>query len=62
MIEWREENEQGEHLIQEKECDQPENLNWVHRKKKGMKNDERDENSPVETIDERLKGLHTNEN
>ena len=26
-----------------------------------MKNDELDENSPVETIDERLKRLHTNE-
>ena len=26
-----------------------------------MKNDERDENSPVEMIDERLKRLHTNE-
>ena len=24
------------------------NFNWVHRKKKGMKNDEQDENSPVE--------------
>ena len=28
---------------------------------KEMKNDERDENSPVETIDERLKRLRTNE-
>ena len=36
-------------------------LNWVHRKKKGMKNDEQDENSSVEMIDERLKRLHTNE-
>ena len=26
-----------------------------------MKNDEQDENSPVKTIDERLKRLHTNE-
>ena len=26
-----------------------------------MKNDERDENSPVEIIDERLKRLHTSE-
>ena len=29
--------------------------------KKAMKNDERDENSPVEIIDERLKRLHMNE-
>ena len=36
-------------------------LNWVHRKKKGMKNDEQDENSPVELIYERLKRLHTTE-
>ena len=36
-------------------------LNWVHRKKNGMKTDEQDENSPVETIDERLKRLHMNE-
>ena len=36
-------------------------LNWVHQKKKGMKNVEQNENSPVETIDGRLKGLHTNE-
>ena len=39
----------------------PKDLNWVHRKKKGMNNDEQDDNSPVETIDERLKRLHTNE-
>ena len=36
-------------------------LNWVHRKKKGMKNDEQDENSPVELIYERLKRLHMTE-
>ena len=29
--------------------------------KKERKNDERDENSPVETIEGRLKRLHTNE-
>ena len=39
----------------------PKNLNSVHRKKKGMKNDERDENSPVEIIEGRLKRLRTNE-
>ena len=36
-------------------------LNWFHRKKKGMKNDERDENSPVEIIEGRLKRLRANE-
>ena len=41
--------------------DNKENLNCVHRKKKGMKNDERDENSPVEIIEGRLKRLRTNE-
>ena len=30
-------------------------------KRKGMKNDERDENSPIEKIEGRLKRLHTNE-
>ena len=39
----------------------PKNLNLVHQKKKGMKNDERDENSPVEMIEGRLKNLRTNE-
>ena len=60
-INWREENEQGEHLRYEKEYDQPKT--WIEstRKRKGMKNDERDENSPVEIINERLKRLHTNE-
>ena len=37
------------------------NLNWVHREKKGVKSDKRDENSPVETIEERMKRLGTNE-
>ena len=51
MIEWREANEQGEHLIQGKECDQPEKkLELSPPEKKGMKKDERDENPLVEMI------------
>lgn len=37
------------------------NLNGIHRKTKEMKNVKRDENSLVETFDERLKRLRTNE-
>ena len=49
MIEWREENEQGEHLIQGKEYDQPKKLELSPlEKKKMMKSVERKENSPVE--------------
>ena len=33
-INWREANEQGKHLIQGKEYDQPKNLNWVHRRRR----------------------------
>ena len=46
----------------EKNMINTEYLNWVHRKKKGMKNGEQDENSQVEMIEGRLKRLHTNEN
>ena len=60
MIEWREANEQGEHLIQGKESDQPEKT-WIESTGKEMKNVEQNENSPIETIDERLKRLHANE-
>ena len=48
-------------MIQGKECDQPEKLELGPPEKRGMRNDERDENSPVETIDERLKRLCKNE-
>ena len=61
MIEWREANEQGEHLIQGKECDQPEKRELSAPEKKGMKNDKRDKNSLVEIIEGRLKRLRTNE-
>ena len=37
----------------------PKNMNWVHRKKD--EECQTKENSPVETIAERLKRLHTNE-
>ena len=57
MIEWREANEQGEHLIQGKECDQPEKLELSPPEKKELKNVKRDENSPVEMIEGRLKRL-----
>ena len=59
-INWREANEQGEHLIQGKECDQPEKT-WIESTGEEMKNVERNENSPVEIINERFKRLHTNE-
>ena len=42
----------------EKNMINTEYLNWVHRKK--MKNVHRDENSPVEMIEGKLKRLHTN--
>ena len=55
-------NEQGKHFIQGKEYDQPQKT-WIEStgEEKEMKNVKRDENSPVETIDKRLKRLHTNE-
>ena len=39
----------------------PKKLELSAPEKKGMKNDERDENSSVEIIYERLKRFHTNE-
>ena len=48
-------------MIQGKECDQPEKHELSAPEKKGMKNDEQDENSPVEIIEGRLKRLRTNE-
>ena len=59
MIEWREANEQGEHLIQGKECDQSEKL--VLSPPEGDEEYQIKENSPVEIIEGRLKRLRTNE-
>ena len=61
MIEWREANEQGEHLIQGKECDQTEKLELSAPEKERDEECQTKENSPVETIEERLKRLRTNE-
>ena len=38
-----------------------ESLNWIHRKRKDMKNVKRDDNSPVEINEGRLKRLRANE-
>ena len=60
MIEWREENEQGEHFEEKDMFTRKIGIESTGEEN-GMKNVKRDENSPVETIDERLKRLHTNE-
>ena len=36
-------------------------MNWIHRKEKELKNDEQDENSPVEMIEGRPNRFRTNE-
>ena len=48
-------------MIQGKEYDQPEKLELSAPEKERDEECQTKENSPVETIDERLKRLHTNE-
>ena len=60
-VKLREANEQGEHLIQGKQYDQPEKLELSPLEKERDEECQTKENSPVEIIYERRKRFHTNE-
>ena len=61
-MEWRVANDQRENILAEgKNMINNENLIRIHRKENTTNIDEPDENSLVETIEERLKTLRTNE-